>query len=166
LTHSKINGNNIYYPTNNALTPSVVKYYPKTKFEKKLLAWICFSTKGISSVYYVPSGQAIDHEVYLKYCIKQRLITFINAHHSDGNYVFWHDLASSHYAKTVVDYLNEEKVNFVQKCENSPNISEARPIEDFWGIIKGEVYKNNWKAENLNQLQNRIKFCLKKLNEV
>jgi len=80
--------------------------------------------------------------------------------------VFWPDLASSHYAKSVVNYLNEEKVNFVQKFENPPNIPEARPIEDFWGIIKGEVYKNNWQAENLDQLQNRIKFCLKKLTEV
>ena len=83
--------------------------------------------------------------MYLKNCIKKRLIPFINStHHSDGNYVFWPDLAGLHYEKTVVDYLNEEKVNFVQKCENPPNIPEARPIEDFWGIIKGEVYKNNW----------------------
>ena len=96
-----------------------------------MLVWICLSAKGISSVYYVPSGQAINQEVYLKNCIKKRLIPFINAHHSDGNYVFWPDLASSHYAKSVVNYLNEEKVNFVQKFENAQNIPEARPIEDF-----------------------------------
>jgi len=96
LTHSTINGNNNYYTSNNALTPPEVNYYTKTKFEKKLLVWICLSAKGISSVYYVPSGQAINQEVYLKNCIKKRLIPFINAHHSDGNYVFWPDLASSH----------------------------------------------------------------------
>ena len=69
--------------------------------------------------------------MYLKNCIKKRLIPFINAHHSDGNYVFWPDLASSHYVKSVVIYLNEEKVNFIQKFENPQNIPEARPIEDF-----------------------------------
>ena len=165
LTHSTINGNNIFYSGNPSVTPARVKYYSKVKFEKKLLVWICISVRGVSSVFFVPSGMAINQEVYLKSCIQRRLIPFINAHHSDGNYVFWPDLASAHYAKTVVDYLNEKKVKFVQKSENPPNVPEARPIEDFWGLIKGEVYKNNWQAENIDQLKNRINLCLKKIGQ-
>ena len=57
-------------------------------------------------------------------------------------------------------------VNFVQNFENPLNIPETRPIEKFWGLIKGEVYKNNWQAENLDKLKNMIKFCLKKSTKV
>ena len=51
------------------------------------------------------------------------------------------DLASSHYAKTMLNYLMEKKVSFVPKNENPANVPEARLIEDFWIIIKRLVYK-------------------------
>ena len=78
--------------------------------------------------------------------------------------MFWPDLASSHYAKTVLDYLRAKNVNFVKKDQNPPNVPECRPIENFWGILKGKVYKNNWQAQNLDQLRVRIAYCLKKID--
>ena len=42
---------------------------------------------------------------------------------------------------------------------------ECRPIEDFWSILKGEVYKNNWQAKDLDALRKRIVYCLKKINK-
>jgi hypothetical protein len=36
--------------------------------------------------------------------------------------VFWPDLASAHYAKTMIAYLREKKVNFVEKSDNPPNV--------------------------------------------
>jgi hypothetical protein len=78
-------------------------------------------------------------------------------------YIFWPDLASAHYAKTVIANLHAEKVKFVEKKDNPANMPEVRPIEDFWGIIKAEVYKNNWQAKNLVQLRARITNCFKKV---
>ena len=94
------------------------------------------------------------------------MIPFIQQHHLEDDYVFWPDLASSHYAKTVIDYLREKNVKFVEKEDNPPNVPECRAIENFWSILKGDVYKNNWKAENLEKLQCRIKYCLKKIDLV
>ena len=131
LTHSTINGNDNFYSSNVSLTPSCIKYSPKSKFEDKLLVWICFSARGVSKPFFVPSKMAINQNVYLEDCIKQRLLPFINTFHSDGNYVFWPDLASSHYANTVVDHLKIKNVKFVQKEDNPPNVPECRPIEDF-----------------------------------
>ena len=37
----------------------------------------------------------------------------------------------------------------IQKCKNPPNVREAQPIEDFWSILKGKVYEDCWKADNL-----------------
>ena len=67
---------------------------------------------------------------YFNECIVQRLIPFIKRFHSDGQYVFWPDLASFHYAKTVIEYFRDKKVNFVEKEDNPPNVPECRPIED------------------------------------
>ena len=96
--------------------------------------------------------------------LKKRLIPFIKKYHLDDQCVFWPDLASSHYAKTVSNFLLEKNIKFIGKEDNPPNLPECRPIENFWGILKGEVYKNNWQAENLQQLENRIKLCLTKIN--
>ena len=41
---------------------------------------------------------------------------------------------------------------------------EIRCIEDFWGLIEGETYKNGWEAENLDQLRTRI-LCFKKVDQ-
>ena len=60
--------------------------------------------------------------------------------------------------------MNVENISFVPKIDNPTKLHEARPIEDFWSIIKGEVHKNNWKADNVAQLKERIKYCVKKVD--
>ena len=65
----------------------------------------------------------------------------------------------------MVDYLRREKINFVGKYENPANVLEARPIEDFLSILKGEVYEDGWKAENyrlLNSSSNRLNNFIEK----
>jgi hypothetical protein len=32
----------------------------------------------------------------------------------------------------------------------------------FWYLLKAEVYKDNWGAQNLKQLERKIKACVKK----
>ena len=88
----------------------------------------------------------IDQEIYLKVCISSKLLPFIRKHHLKDNYAIWPDLASSHYAEDVLDFLIENNINHVDKFDQPANLSEARPIEDFWSILKGKVYENNWKA--------------------
>ena len=160
LAHTSINGNSYFYSSNIEETPSSVKFSPTAKFNEKILVWICISNCGMSQPYFTPSGMAINQKVYLEECIIKRLMPFINKYHSDGKYLFWPDLASAHYAKIVTSYFIEKKINYVQKWDNPPNLPECRPIENFWSILKGLVYKNNWQAQNLDQLKKRIKYCL------
>ena len=75
-------------------------------------------------------------------CIKHGVIPFIKKHHSDGNYKFWPELASSHYANEVVEFYRAQKFKFVEKIENPANVPEVRAIEDFWSILKVKVYEN------------------------
>jgi hypothetical protein len=164
LRHTTINGNNIFYTSNIEQTPANVKFIQKSQYEEKLLVYMIMSEKGVSTPYFIPSGLAVTQEIYLDNCIEKRLIPFINQYHSDGSYVFWPDLASAHYAKSVTRFLNEKNVNFVQKADNPAKVPECRPIEDHWAIVKGLVYKNNWQADNLDQLRNRIRYCIKNMD--
>jgi hypothetical protein len=160
LSNSTLAGNDRFNSDDVKKTPDNIKYKYVAKFEPKVLVWIAFSSEGVSQPLFFQSGQAINQYVYLKQCIQKRLVPFINAYHSGSSYVFWPDLASSHYAKTVIEYLNKQKINFVAKAENPANVPEARPIEDFWGDLKRAVYKNSWEAKNILHLQHRIKYCL------
>lgn len=119
---------------------------------------------GVSQAYFVPSGMAVNQKVYLKECIQKRLIPFINNYHQDTQAVFWPDLASSHYATSVQDYLREQNVELVPRNENPANTPEARSIEDFWADLKRIVYNGDWQAKNITQLKQRIQYSLAKMD--
>jgi len=164
LSNSALAGNDSYYSNDRNQTPDVVKHYDKAKYEPKVLVWLAISPKGLSKPYFRPSGMAVNQEVYLNECIIKRLVPFIQEHYSDGKYVFWPDLASSHYAQTVIDWLEEQEIPIVPKEMNHANVPEVRPIEDFWAIFKRDVYKDGWAADNVHQLETRIKYCLRKID--
>ena len=131
--------------------------------ESKLLVWICIYDKGISPPIFQKSGLAVNKSVYLDK-VKRGLVIFIEKHHSDGKYKFSPDLASSHYAKVEVYYFRAKKINLVQKIDNPAQVQEARPIEDFWSILKGYVFENDWRAKNLDELKNKIRLCIRNLD--
>ena len=48
------------------------------------------------------------------------------------------------------------------KNENSANVLECKPIEMFKFMLKAKVYMDNWGAQNLKQLEIKIRTCVKK----
>ena len=96
--------------------------------------------------------------------IKKYLEPFIADKYPSGGYVFWPDLAFSHYANLVQKHLKNKNILFVPKLDNPENLPQVRTIERFWGTLKTKVYERNWSAKNLHQLQNRIKLCLRKID--
>ena len=102
--------------------------------------------------------------MFLEECINKRVISFFKEYYSDGNYVFFPVKTSSHYANRVINRLNAENINFAPKIDNPTKLLEARPNEYFSSISKGDVNKNNWKADNVAQLKERIKNCVNKVD--
>ena len=43
--------------------------------------------------------------------------------------------------------------------ENPVNVPKVSAIEEFWSILKGNVYKNGWVAKDLDKLNNKIRLC-------
>lgn len=110
------------------------KFVGATKFPKKYLVWQAMDEFGNVSDPYIQEG-CMNAETYLKECVTKRLIPFIKRNDL-GNVLFWPDLASIHYANKVVEKLNMEKVDFVPKTANPPNVPQARGIEKFWAVCK------------------------------
>lgn len=164
FTNDNMPGNDGYYTANKKCVPEDVKFKCKLKFEKKILVWVVISEKGISrAVIRDSTGPAINAEVYQRECLPI-VQQFVNKYHSDGKYIFWPDLASSHYATTTQNWLKGRGVHFVPKDANPPNVPKARPIEDFWAILSRYVYSDGWEAKSSQQLKRRIQSQLKKID--
>jgi len=151
-----------YYASNNSAVDIEVKYKRREKFPTKLLVWIAISNKGCSDVFFLPKNGSINSEIYTNECILKRLLPFLKNHYPNEDYIFWPDLATSHYSKYTVQFFIQHKIKFIEKQINPPNVPQLRPIEKFWSSLKSKVYENNWTAKNIQQLKCRIK---NKLNE-
>jgi len=122
LTGDNVNCNRLFYSTDPATAPPDIKFRKKKKFEPKVMIWMAVSSKGVSNVYVHKNKQAINQDTYLNECINKRLLPFVEKHHSNGNYLFWPDLASAHYSKSVQGRLSEKNVLFVIRKDNPPNV--------------------------------------------
>ncbi len=164
LSHTTQPGNDIFYSNNIQKTPESVKNKYEIKYEKKVLVWIAISPKGMTEPFFRESGLAINRFVYRDECLDPYLLPFIKKYHRNDQYVFWPDQASAHYAKEVIEWLNSKKIEFVPKYLNPANAPKTRPIEDFWGILKGKVYAKNWSAKSIPELKRKIRICLKEMD--
>ena len=64
----------------------------------------------------------------------------------------------------MLQCLRDEGITFVNKNDNPASVPEARCIEDFWTLLKSMVYAKNWRAQNVDQLSKRIRYCIKKID--
>lgn len=164
FSHHELSGNDGFYTDDIEATPDNVKYAGKLKFEPKVLVWVAISSKGVSAPLIRPNkAKAVDSDIYISQCLP-KLKQFIDKYHAHDKIMFWPDLASCHYAKNTLDWLTKQKVPFVPKKDNPPNVPQARPIENFWAVLKRMVYDNGWEARNERQLMNRIKRKLREID--
>jgi len=154
---------NYYFSHESMDVADNVKFKFVGKFTAKVLVWIAISEKGMSKVFISKSKNAVNAEIYLNECIKKRLVKFINKYHKEDIYVFWPDLASSHYAHTTLEEFKRLNIKVVPKDSNPPNVPQLRPIEKFWAILKIDVYKDVWTAKTIPELIKRITLKLKSL---
>ncbi|XP_065654743.1 uncharacterized protein LOC136081360 [Hydra vulgaris] len=132
-------GNSGYYTNNKKTCPESVRFIGKEKFLKKLLMWIAISDR------------------------EKRLLPFIHKYHGDFIYLLWPDLASSHYSKDSLNWM-DQYVYYVVKESNPPNVPQARPIENFWGHLAQKVYEGDWQASTEQVLIDCIKLKLQEID--
>ncbi|CAF1476480.1 unnamed protein product [Adineta ricciae] len=157
LHNESISANRGFYTSDPNATPPAVKFKRTQKFEPKILVWIAISQNGISMPFFKEHQQAVTQMTYLDECIKHRLMPFIEEYHHKRKVLFWPDLASSHYGRKVMEYLDEYVISFVSQEKNPQNCPQARPVETFWSILEQMAYSDGWEAKNIDQLKRRIK---------
>ena len=155
-----------YYTAHKSKLLGDVSFIKKNNYPKNKLMWLAISNRGMSVPYFRPSKSvAINTEIYINECLQPRLLPFIHKHHGDFNYLFWPDLARAHYSKESVAWMNEN-VYFVDETTNPPNVPQARPIENLWGILAQKVYEGGWEAKTQQELISRIQSQLKKFDSI
>ena len=148
LQHQSGPTNRGFYTSDKRTTAPQVKFKRTQKFEPKILVWIATSEKAISKAFFSKQKQAVSQTTYLNRCIIARLIPLIKSHHNKEKVLFCPGFASSHYGHDVLQYLNENDVQFVDK-EFNP---QARLIETLWSILKSMVYDKGWEAKTIDRL--------------
>ena len=114
------------YSNEKSKCPYSVRFAEKEKYPNRVMVWVAISNRCIATI----SSEAVDSDIYINECLEKRLLPFILEHHPDSNYVLCPDLDGCHYSKQTVA-LVDENVNFVPKDIYPPNVSQARPIENF-----------------------------------
>ena len=159
---SDTNFNNYYYGHECLEVPDSVKFKETSKFPEKIIVWIAISIKGMSNLFVAKSKIAVNQTVYRDKCLP-KLKKFIDTYHSDGNYIFWPDLASSHYAKTVQEEYKNLGIKYLAKDANPPNVPQLRPIETFWAYLSEKVYAGRPQCKTVEELITRIKNTIKNI---
>jgi hypothetical protein len=84
------------------------------------LDWCTISEAGVSTptpFLGTVKGEAADADVYIaKYLPK--MVKFIEKHHKKDETIVWIDLASCHYAKKTLEWLEQKSFKIVLKADN------------------------------------------------
>ena len=65
-----------------------------------------------------------------------------------------------------MDWLDTKEVKYVAKWSNPVKISECRPIEDFWALIKRDVYKEGYKSLDIKVVRSKINEQVQKVDQI
>jgi hypothetical protein len=71
-----------------------------------------------------------------------------------------HDLAGAHYPIETIALMNEN-LQFGDITTNTPNVPQARLIDNLWGILAQKIYEGGWKATTQQELISRIQPQMK-----
>ena len=92
----------------------------------------------------IQSGTNVNGEVCREMCLRGGLPPFIDEKDPEGEYLFCSVPAVTHYARDTAQFLKEAGMATLKRDGNPPNVSQLRPTEDFWGVMKQEVYRGGW----------------------
>ena len=103
-------------------------------FNQNYLFMYASPRKGFR-LHFSEKGVFLLNKMFTQTVLSILFFRLLKKHYSDGNYKFWPDLASSHYAKTLVDYTLERK-----KLKNLLGKMRARLMSRKIYLLKTQVY--------------------------
>lgn len=108
----------------------------RVKHPVSVMVWSVISAKGMGSLYIVEGTMKQDQ---YKRVLETRLLPQVNEWFPDADeYIFMHDSAPCHKARSVTAFLAERNVTVLPWPGNSPDMN---PIENMWELTKRAMAK-------------------------
>ena len=106
---------------------------PTVRSTPTVMIWGAISASGPCGLHFVPEGETINGERYLK-IIQEKIPSFMENRNTN---IFQQDGAPPHRAKIVTSWLNAANIQTLQNWPgNSPDLN---PIENCWVQVKKKV---------------------------
>lgn len=138
--------------------PDGLAYYwhdpnkPKVTFPKRqnggggIMVWGCFSSRGTGELFVIENNANAQDYLFI---LESNLLPYIDRHGRD-EMIFMQDNAAIHTARVVQEWFAEQQMTTLPWPAKSPDLN---PIENLWGILTREVYKENKQYSSKHELR-------------
>ena len=114
---------------------------PRQDFSKSVVVSVGVSRMGKTSVVFVEPGAKINSQYYCEKVLGQGLLPDIRTRCGRYKWTLQQDGAPSHTARSTVQYLQRENINFIEPNRWPPNSPDLNPVDyAVWGALQEMVY--------------------------
>ena len=142
-----IPGQSYYNYTDSNRVPDDIRFVGKDKYPKWFLVWQAVDEFGNISEHSIKDG-TLGAEEYRSECHHKRLIPYINKNNFENPVLFWPDMATIHYARSVQNWFGDNNIEFIEEWKMLR--TSLRPIEIFWNLCKQEYKMSSQPPKNFN----------------
>ena len=119
------------------------------KFPQSVMVWGAMSSAGTGELCFIK--RTVNAAVYQE-ILEHFMLPSAEKHFGDDEFIFQHDLAPAHSAKSTTSWFGQNSVPVLDWPANSPDLN---PIENLWGILKRKM--RNTRPNNAGELKAAIK---------
>jgi len=99
------------------------------------------SCMGKTRVVFINPGAKVNSSFYCKIILEEGLLPYIRAICHHYRWTLQQDGAPAHTARTTMDYLKKEHINFIVPHMWPPNNPDINPVDyAIWGALQKRVY--------------------------
>lgn len=129
-------------------------YFSKRNFGGgSLMVWAAFESAGTVAIAFVSSKMNSDD---YQEVLDEHLTPFWQP-----DYVFMQDNATIHKSASTMQYLAHHQIKVLDWPACSPDLN---PIENLWGLLVRDVYRNNKQYSSINELKSAILRAWNRIN--
>lgn len=126
------------------------------------MAWAGISSNGKTKLRWVEKGAKVNSKYYIDKVLKPFLRNDVMALYPDGNFIFHQYSAPAHKAASTIEFLVQNKVNFIREEDWIPCSPDAAPMDfGIWGYMKNKLKFK--KVRTLNGLKKAVEGVWKEL---